>query len=242
MTRHAINYGTRARLGMLLASGNQAAEPQFRAMLPQGVSLHTTRLGLTGSSEQDLLSSVARVEDAAALVVDAGADLVLFQMTAVATFSAELEESILQRIALASGRPVTATSEALVAALRALSAKRIVMVSPYVKPVNEREAAFLRGFGFEVLGLAGLDCPTASAMMAVAPERWKSFALGHRDARADAYVISCTTVRSADVAEELEQELGRPVVTSNTAAAWHCLRKMGIQDRVSGFGRLLSQH
>ena len=41
-----INYGTRARLGMILPSGNQAAEPQFQAMLPTGVSLHTTRLKL----------------------------------------------------------------------------------------------------------------------------------------------------------------------------------------------------
>jgi maleate isomerase len=238
----AINYGTRARLGMLLPSGNQAAEPQFHAMLPAGVSLHTTRLKLTGSSEQDLLAMVERVEDAAALVADAGADLVMFHCTAVSTFSSELEESIKKRVARASGKPVTATSEALVAALRALSAKRIVMVSPYIKPINEREAAFLRAHGFEVLDLAGLDCPTADAMMAVTPERWKAFALEHRDERADAYLISCTTVRSADVIEELERELGRPVVTSNTAAVWHCLRKMGIPDRINGFGKLLSQH
>ncbi len=237
-----INYGSRARIGMLLPSGNQAAEPQFHAMLPQGVSLHTTRLKLVGSSEADLLAMVERVEEAAQLVADAGADLVVFHCTAVSTFSAELEQSIKRRVASASGKPVTATSEALVAALRALSAERIVMVSPYLNSINEREAAFLRGFGFEVLDLAGLSCPTAAAMMAVTPERWKSFALEHRDQRADAYLISCTTVRSADVIEELERELGRPVVTSNTAAAWHCLRTLGIADRVSGFGGLLSQH
>ena len=237
-----INYGTRARIGMLLPSGNRAAEPQFHAILPQGVSLHTTRLKLVGSSEADLLAMVERVEEAAELVADAGADLVVFHCTAVSTFSAELEESIKRRVASASGKPVTATSEALVAALRALGAKRIVMVSPYVKPINEREAAYLRGFGFEVLDLAGLSCPTAAAMMAVTPERWKTFALEHRDQRADAYLISCTTVRSADVIEELERELGRPVVTSNTAAAWHCLRKLGIPDRVEGFGALLREH
>jgi len=237
-----INYGTRARIGMLLPSGNRAAEPQFHAMLPQGVSLHTTRLKLVGSSEADLLAMVERVEEAAELVADAGADLVVFHCTAVSTFSAELEESIKRRVASASGKPVTATSEALVAALRALSAKRIVMISPYLKQINEREAAYLRSFGFEVLDLAGLSCPTAAAMMAVTPERWKTFALEHRDQRADAYLISCTTVRSADVIEELERELGRPVVTSNTAAAWHCLRKLGIPDRVEGFGALLREH
>lgn len=237
-----INYGTRARIGMLLPSGNQAAEPQFHAMLPQGVSLHVTRLKLAGSSEAELLAMVERVEEAAQLVADAGADLVVFHCTAVSTFSAELEESIKQRVARASGKPATATSEALVAALRALSARRIVMVSPYVAPINEREAEFLRRFGFEVLDLAGLDCPTADAMMAVEPQRWRAFVLEHRDPRADAYLISCTTVRSADVIEELERELARPVVTSNTAAAWHCLRKLGLLDRIQGFGRLLREH
>ena len=49
---NAINYGTPAKLGMLLPSGNQAAEPQFHAMLPAGVSLHTTRLKLTGTPEE----------------------------------------------------------------------------------------------------------------------------------------------------------------------------------------------
>src|SRR3979490_718017 len=98
----AINYGTRARLGMLLPSGNQAAEPQFHAMLPSGVSLHPTRLELPGSSESDLLAMVERVEDAAALVADAGADLVMFHCTAVSTFSSALEKSIKKRVARGS--------------------------------------------------------------------------------------------------------------------------------------------
>ena len=236
------NYGERARIGMLLASGNQAAEPQFHAIMPKGVSVHTTRIRLTGSSEKELLSVAEGVEGATALVTDAGADLVLFHCTAVSTYSKSLEESIKQRIARVSGKPVAATSEAIVAALRAFSAKRIVMISPYQQHINEREAKFLRAFGFEILGLAGLDCVTADAMMGVTPERWKSFAHEHRDDSADAYLMSCTTVRAADVAEDLERELGRPVVTSNTAAAWHCLRKLGLNDKVQGFGRLLSEH
>ena len=238
----AINYGTRARLGMLLPSGNQAAEPQFNAMLPQGVSLHTTRLKLTGSTEKDLLAMTERVEEAAELVADSGADLIVFHCTAVSTFSPELEQSIKERVARASGKPATATSEAIVTALRTLGAKRIVMLSPYVAPVNAREAAYFRFFGFDVISCAGLDCADADAMMAVTPQKWREFALSRRDDSADAYLISCTTVRSADVIEDLERELGRPVVTSNTAAVWHCLRKLAIADRVEGYGRLLREN
>ena len=238
----AINYGTRAKLGMLLPSGNQAAEPQFHAMLPAGVSLHTTRLKLTGSSEKDLLAMTERVEEAAELAADAGVDLLVFHCTAVSTFSVALEQAIKQRVAKASGKPVTATSEAIVAALRAVGAKKIVMLSPYIEAINQREAVYFKAAGFEILDWAGLDCPDANAMMAVTPEKWREFTLAHRHADADAYLISCTTVRSADVAEELEAALGRPVLTSNTAAVWHCLRTMGIPDRVQGFGQLLSQH
>ena len=238
----AINYGTRAKLGMLLPSGNQAAEPQFHAMLPAGVSLHTTRLKLTGSSEKDLLAMTERVEEAAELAADAGVDLLVFHCTAVSTFSVALEQAIKQRVAKASGKPVTATSEAIVAALRAVGAKKIVMLSPYIEAINQREAVYFKAAGFEILDWSGLDCPDANAMMAVTPEKWREFTLAHRHADADAYLISCTTVRSADVAEELEAALGRPVLTSNTAAVWHCLRTMGIPDRVQGFGQLLSQH
>jgi maleate cis-trans isomerase len=49
-------YGWRAWLGMLLLSGDVAAEAQFSAMLPDGVSLHTTRLKLTGSTNKELLA------------------------------------------------------------------------------------------------------------------------------------------------------------------------------------------
>jgi maleate isomerase len=237
-----INYGSRAKLGMLLPSGNQAAEPQFNAMLPAGVALHTTRLKLLGSSEKELLAMTERVEEAARLVADSDANLVLFHCTAVSTFSAALEESIKQRVARASGKPATATSEAIVTALRTLGAKRIVMLSPYIDEINAREAAYFRAFGFEIIDCAGLGCVDAPSMMAVTPAQWRELTLAHRHDEADAYLLSCTTVRSSEVAEELERELGRPVVTSNTAAVWHCLRQMGIADRVAGFGQLLAEH
>jgi maleate isomerase len=227
---------------MILPSGNQAAEPQFQAMLPAGVSLHTTRLKLTGSSDQELTAMTERVEDAAQLVADAEVDLVLFHCTAVSTWDAAREQSIKERIGKASGRPVTATSEAIVTALRTLGAKRIVMLSPYIEAINQREKAYFANVGFTVLDCAGLNKATANDMMSVTPEEWIAFARQHRSPEADAYLLSCTTVRSADVAEALEGELGRPVVTSNTAAVWHCLRKMTVPDRVEGFGRLLREN
>lgn len=227
---------------MILPSGNQAAEPQFNAMLPSGVALHTTRLKLVGSSDQELAAMTERVEDAAQLVSDAEVNLVLFHCTAVSTWDAAREQSIKDRIANVTKRRVTATSEAIVTALHTLRAKRIVMLSPYIETINRRETAYFAKAGFTVVDCAGLAKNTASEMMNVTPEEWLAFVRPHRAADADAYLISCTTVRSTDVVETLENELCRPVVTSNTAAVWHCLRKMDLPDRIVGYGRLLREH
>lgn len=237
----AINYGSRARIGMLLPSGNQAAEPFFSALLPPGIAVHTTRLKLTGNSERELLAMTEKIEEAASLVADAGATLIVFHCTAVTTYDLELERSIKDRIERATGTPAIATSEALVAALKELKAKRIVMISPYTERVNEREATFFRAFGFDVLSFHGLDHSTADRMMAVSPEEWYAFSVAHRDDRTDAYVISCTTVRSAEAVDSLERELGKPVITSNTATAWYCLRRLGFADAIPHFGRLLDK-
>lgn len=127
------------------------------------------------------------------------------------------------------------------AALHALSARRVVLLSPYTAAVNEREAAYFAQHGFEILGNAGMDCRTGREMMAIAPQAWHAFATRHAHALADAYVLSCTTVRTAETIETLERSLGRPVVTSNTAVAWYCMRKLGVAAGVPGYGRLLAR-
>ena len=60
-----------------------------------------------------------------------------------------------------------------------------------------------------------------------------------RNDSADAYFLSCANIQSIDVIEQLERDLGKPVVTSNQAALWCSLRTAGIRDDVSGLGALL---
>ena len=59
-------------------------------------------------------------------------------------------------------------------------------------------------------------------------------------ADAEALFISCTALRSALVAAEIEKALGRPVVTSNQASAWNCLRLCGEETTHPQWGRLMT--
>jgi maleate isomerase len=237
-----IDYGGRLRIGMIVPSGNVIIEPQVNAMLPQGVALYATRLPLRGSSEAELLAMARNVEEAARLLDHAGVGLIAFNCTAVSTYSKAMEADIQQRIASATGLPALMTSAAIVEALKTLRARQVVLLTPYIPEVNAREAAFLSGEGLEVLSETGLGLNTNSEMAELAPAVWIDLARKNKDSRADAYLVSCTAVRSAEVIDELELELGRPVVTSNQAITWHCLRTAGIPDKVRGFGALLWKH
>jgi len=237
-----IDYGERLRIGMLVPSGNVIIEPQVNAMLPPGVALYVTRLPLRGSAEAELLAMAANVEEAARLLAHAGVGLSAFNCTAVSTYSKAMEADIKRRIGEATGIPALPTSEALVEAFRVLKAKRIVLLTPYLREVNEREVAFLQREGLEVLAETGLGLNTNTEMALLPPDTWVELGKKYRNERADAYLVSCTAVRSAEVIDTLERELGRPVVTSNQAITWHCLRAGGVQDRVEGFGALLCEH
>lgn len=237
-----IRFGWRLRLGMLLPSSNQVAEPEIPAMLPAGVALHTTRLKLRGGSRDELLAMTEKVEEGAALVADAGADLIVFHCTAVSTFDPAMEGSLKARIEKATGKPATATSEALVNAFRTLGARRIVLVSPYDKETNQREVAFFAHHQITVLRETGLSLAGGNAFAAVEPGDWYRLVMANRHDSADAYFVSCTTIRAVPIIAALERDLGKPVITSNQAMAWHSLRLGGVQDRLAGFGRLFADH
>jgi maleate isomerase len=180
------------------------------------------------------------VEAGAKLLSDAQVDAVVFHCTAVSTFSPSMGEDIESRIANASGLPAISTSEAILTALHALKAKKIVLLTPYIDSVNAREVAFLEHHGFEVLKEVGLGVNTNAEMAKLPPQIWVDLARNHQCEDADAYFISCTAVRSAEVIEEIEALVGRPVITSNQAMVWYALRKNAIADQQPGFGSLFS--
>jgi maleate isomerase len=237
-----VNFGWRLRIGMILPSSNRVAESEIPAMVPDGVSVHTARLKLRGGSREEVLAMVERVEDAAMLLVDAGVDVIAFHCTGVSTFDPQMEVDLKQRIETVTGIPETATSEALVAAFRTLDAKRVVMVTPYPASVNEREVAFFAHHQISVITEKGLGLTNAADFGQVEPGEWYRLVMAERNEDADAYFLSCTTIRASPIIAALEQNLGKPVITSNQAMAWHALRQGGVTDRKAGFGQLLSSH
>jgi maleate isomerase len=133
----------------------------------------------------------------------------------------------------------TTPMEGTFAAFRALGARRICFLPPYVDEINRGMRRYImeQGFQVPVMGSWNIADDGKVARLSVATVRKAALELAAGD-DVDAVFVSCTNVRLAEDIEALETELGKPVVSSNHATAWHALRLTGYADPVQGFGEL----
>ncbi|WP_282609329.1 arylmalonate decarboxylase [Pelagibius sp. Alg239-R121] len=232
----------RAKLGFILMSTDLAAESDMFAMVPEGVAIHFTRLKTEDyTTNETLARHIDAMADAASrLQPDTRPDVISYSCTSGSIVNGE--EQVMSEIRRGApyAQPMTLVT-GVVDALRELGAKKLVVGTPYLDEVNTAEAEFLVDKGFEILDIQGLNLETGVEFGRVTPDYWKRFALEIDRPDADAVFLSCGGIRALEVAEEIEQEIGKPVVTSNQGQMWSCLRRAGIRDEISGFGRIFSR-
>ena len=71
------------------------------------------------------------------------------------------------------------------------------------------------------------------------PESIAEFVCDSVDATADAVFIPGTAWRALEVVQQMEERLGRTVITVNQATIWAVLRRLGLSPKVQGYGRLM---
>lgn len=231
----------RPRIGLIIPSSNRLAEPQFQKYVPPGVGVHVTRLRMTGKWHKPLNELKDAIAEAAAALSDTNPGVILFNCTASSMEDGLAGESrVLEVIQKASGCPAITTGQAISEALKLLQLRKLVLISPYVKKTNQHEVQFLREAGFEVVHDLGLGLQGGDDYINVTPERWKEIALENRRAEADGYLLSCTNTTMIEVIEDLERSLNKPIITSNQAALWAALRRLGVRERPKGLGQLFA--
>ncbi len=236
-------YGWRARLGLIYMASSTVMEPEFAAMCPEGVSFHTSRIGLPAPTVEGLSSMMgdSETERCVAELAVAPLHAIIFGGTS-ATFLEGIgwDRTIIERMqGVSGGIPVTTTSTASLEALHMLRVERISVITPYLGEVTERARRFFAGNGYEVLRAEGMEIATDYGIGAVTTEELYAFVRGNAHPDSDAVFISCTNLRTIGALESLEEDLGIPVVSANQASFWGALRLAGVRAKIEGFGQLL---
>ena len=241
----SIGY-TRARVGLIIPSGNRMTEAHFRHFAPPDLGFHPARLRVTRGYKltlPDLLDAVGRTAE---ILADVGADLIGFHCNATSMeHGTEGDAKILEAITKASGIAAISTAQATVDALRAVGIRRLVLLTPYDQDTNDEERHHLEQLGFEVLHDVFIGRQPGVRHYEHPPERWLELTRANLRSDADGYLMSCTNTTQIDVIEPLERELGKPVINSNQAMIWACLHrlapKLGPVKPIAAFGRLMGK-
>lgn len=234
----------RARIGFISVANAGLTEGDMFAMRPQGVGLSFTRVRMRADCTIASLSGMADdLDEAIGTLFPGRADLDVLCYNCTAGSFVIGEDKITAK--MKSARPGTKATTLLSGvggALRAVGAKRIAIATAYTAVINALEAAHFAAMDFDVVNIAGLELLTDADMNRVSPDCLADFAKSVDRPEVEALFISCGALRSTDIIERLESELGKPVIGSNQASMWNCLRLAGIKDRMKGFGRLLREH
>ena len=165
---------------------------------------------------------------------------------ACTSFSFELGAERIDR-QLREAAPRAATTDmarAQAAALAALGARRVSLLTPYIRELADANARMLTArAGVEVVRRATMGLDRDELTSAVDARTIAAWARAVDCEAADAVVVGCSAFRAAESGfiDELEAALGKPVVTSTQAFMWSMLRMAGVSDRIGGYGSLFSR-
>jgi maleate isomerase len=231
----------RAAIGLIVLATDQTIEHEFRQIMAiDGVAYYETRIRNAAEINPTTLAEMEKgLAGATGLILPGSKlDVVAYGCTSGTVVIGE--EQVFARIRearpdVACTTPITAA----IAGLKALGAKRIALLTPYIEEVNQMFRGFIEARGIEVPVMGSFNHENDIEVARITEDSIREAVRRLVTAGPiDAVFVSCTSLRVAAIAESLEREVGVPVTSSNHALAWHCLRLAGYREPVPGFGSL----
>jgi maleate isomerase len=213
-----------ARIGMIIPSVNSMTEPQFNHFAPPGLAVHVARARVAGPWKRPLPAMAEEIAMSAKLLADVAPDLIVFHCTDTSmTQGPQGEGRILDIVRDATGIAAVATSRLVLEALQALGLRKLVLLSPYKS--NQAVIDYLQATGLAVVHDVALALEPLE-FAKVTPREWTELARQHDRLEADGIFLSCTNTTQIEAIADIERALGKPVVNSNQAVLWGCLKRL----------------
>ena len=236
----------KAKIGLVVVSASTISELRYPRAAPPGVGFFASRM-LLGENQglQGLIEMETNAERAVQELASARMDSIAYCCTVSGAMRGmDKDREFCNDMEHRWGIPTTSTMLAATEALRHMGLRRVVVTSPYPESHHESERAYLAEAGIEAVAMEGLGFHTAAEFAAVPPDEIYTFSLDvwneHGDG-ADGMFISCMNFDAMAAAQDLEDSIGKPVVTSHSATLWRALSLAGVSDPVQGYGRLLAE-
>ncbi len=232
--------GWRALIGLLVLSTDAASEFDLKRYTQlEGVECFVSRMPMSLKANKDTLAALEDevVAASANLLPWAEFDAIAFCCTtgSVAVGPDKIQDMV---HSVKPKVPVCNPVDSALNALDALNCQRVAVMTPYVDEVNETLENYFVQRGIELTDRASFKQDGDPQMNRIDPECLLEEAVKLGSGDCDGLFISCTGLCTSDVVQRIEDQLGKPVVTSNQALSWATLRAAGVRDPIDGFGQL----
>lgn len=242
------------RIGQIVPSSNTTMETEIPAILrareliaPERFTFHSSRMRMKKVTREELAAMDGDSDRCALELSDAHVD-VLGYACLVAIMSMghgyhRISEQRLHQRTVENGHPapVVTSAGALVHGLQVIGAKKVSILTPYMKPLTQLVIDYIESEGIEVVDSISLEIAD-------------NLEVGRQDPRApieitrklittgvDAIVASaCVQMPSLASIQPIEDRVGLPVISSSVATTYQMLKRLGLSTEVPGFGSLLS--
>jgi maleate isomerase len=242
------------RIGQIVPSSNTTMETEIPAMLraresvePERFTFHSSRMRMKRVTKEELAAMDADSDRCALELSDARVD-VLGYACLVAIMSMgrgyhRISETRLhgRTVENNAAAPVVTSAGALIHGLGKLGAKKIAIITPYMKPLTELVVDYIEHEGFEVLDCISLEIPDNLAVGARNPDALIEISKRLNTANVDAVVLSaCVQMPSLASIQPVQDRIALPVISAAACTAYQMLEKLKLKAVAPNAGALLS--
>jgi maleate isomerase len=225
------DYGSKGRIGIAVPQANPTVEPEFSVLLPSGTSLLACRLASREADQhRRFVGYLENLSKTLETYDTLRPDVIGFACTASSYLVGERRENeLVAQFETAFGAPMITGGQAILAALRALGARRLAVLAPYPEFLVDAGSRYLAEAGFEIVSKLRVTTRMSDTR--------SIYELSHRDAlagtrdldlsRADCLLFTGTGMPSLPAIRALGPSLGIPVISTNLCLAWALIRRLG---------------
>ena len=239
--RRSMTNRPPCRIGVLVPQGNVVHEREFAQLRPPQVQFRFAYFSYPGPGGEDFCKDlIHQFEQPVAELKAWRAELVLVGCT---TASMSCFAEIPAQVEQMAEVPVVTAASASLEALAALRTTSVAVATPYGALNNQIVADFLESRRIHVAAIKGLgldaSIDTWSRAPHLTPHEVVDFSLKVDVAAAQTLYLPCTGLGSLAALELFERVRQKPAVSSVQAGFWASLRRLGIDGRQAGCGRLI---
>ncbi|CAH0346540.1 Asp/Glu racemase [Bacillus sp. CECT 9360] len=247
----ADNY----RVGLIVPSSNTTMETEIPAMLHsrqqleanESFTFHSARMRMKHVNPEELKKMDTDSERCAVELSDARCDVLAYAcLIAIMCQGPGYHQISEEKLSVATkenggAAPIVSSAGALIEGIQALGARKVSIITPYMKPLTNMAIEYLESAGIEVIDSISLEVADNLEVGRLDPVNLVQHAERLNIKGADAVVLSaCVQMPSLPAIQTVEDRLVVPVLSAATSTVYKILKELNISTKVPNAGRLLS--